>query len=211
MVRAILDGRKTQTRRVVNRVAGIGSVTEFMASDTPGYDFIMRDRRLLWNDLRKDDLLGRCPFGAVGKRLWIRETFSTSMGALVYKADTGGDELVLIGAGKKYHWTPSIHMPRWASRITLEITGVRVDRLQEISDKDVEAEGMGCLTKDGKLYKYGFPDSDGLPGNDDYGWHWQEWETSPQVAYQKLWSATYGPASWGDNPWVWVIEFRRVS
>ena len=105
-----------------------------------------------------------------------------------------------------------IHMPRWASRITLEVTGIRVERLQEISELDAITEGLTALTKDGgRTIKHGIPDRDGLPGNDNYGWHWSEWEKDSRVAYRKLWESINGPGSWDANPWVWVIEFRRIN
>lgn len=102
-------------------------------------------------------------------------------------------------------------MPRWASRITLEIVAVRVERLNEISEPDAKAEGLKALSKDGTLVKYGIPDRDGLPGNDDYGWHWKEWERDPRQSFRRLWESLNGPGSWDANPWVWVIEFRRVE
>jgi hypothetical protein len=67
------------------------------------------------------------------------------------------------------------------------------------------------ITKDGSLFKFGIPDRDGLPGNDDFGWPWRDFETSPIAAFRKLSEVIYGPGSWEENPWVWVIEFRRVS
>ena len=102
-------------------------------------------------------------------------------------------------------------MPRWASRITLEITGIRVERLLEISEEDAKAEGLSAITKDGTLIKYGIADRDGLPGNDDHGWHWQEFERDPRNAYHKLWEQINGAGSAVANPWVWVIEFKRVE
>ena len=80
-------------------------------------------------------------------------------------------------------------MPRWASRITLEITEVRVERLNDISAEDAIAEGLKALTKDRRMTKYGIPDQDGLPGNDDSGWAWQHWRQSPIDAYQYLWES----------------------
>jgi len=103
-------------------------------------------------------------------------------------------------------------MPRWASRITLEITAVRVERLHDISEADAVAEGLACITKDGdRTRKYGIPDADGMPGTDDHGWPWNEWRSDPREAYRKLWESINGPGSWDLNPWVWVIEFKRVT
>ena len=101
-------------------------------------------------------------------------------------------------------------MPRKASRIDLEITEIRVQRLNDISEDDAKAEGLNGLTRDGKLVKCGIPDSDGLPGTDNTGWPWDEWEIDARKAYKRLWEKINGPRSWDENPWVWVINFRRV-
>ncbi|MGP2500460.1 morphogenetic protein [Pantoea ananatis] len=195
MVRAVLDGGKTQTRRIlkVQPHAGIRN-SVFVKS---GYE-----------DGHGKELV--CPFGAVGDRLWVRETWARynidqDSHDIAYRATTPEDW------PKEGRWRPSIHMPRWASRITLEITGVRVERLNNISESDAIAEGLAEISKDGRIYKYGVPDRDGYPGTDDYGWPWHEWERYPISAYSKLWKSIYGEESWQANPWVWVIEFKRVE
>lgn len=209
MVRAILDGTKTQTRRVVKpQPAG--------AWAAPGKTM--------------------CPYGAPGDRLWVRETwcyatdsFACCVGA-GYKADGATmirssldaslipeGALVFNGHSEKWpenvrSWRPSIHMPRWASRLTLQVTDVRVERLQDISMEGARAEGLGCVTKDGRLYKYGIADLDGLPGTDNTGWPWQEWDADPRVAYRKLWDSINAKrAPWESNPWVWVVSFEKVA
>lgn len=115
--------------------------------------------------------------------------------------------------GKRGATVPPIHMPRWASRILLEITDVRVERLQEISEADAKDEGLACLSKDGgRTYKYGIADGDGLPGKDDTGWHWADWEQDPRRAFFKLWDNINGDEHGsGGNPWVWVVCFKRVK
>lgn len=201
MVRAILEGGKTQTRRIVSDVRGIGRVHDFGRSDTVGYEWQMRDRRELWNELRQADLIARCPYGQPGDRLWLRETFMVephpsdigltrehiprtwdaavaAAGTVHYAADHGA---VIRADGRR--WTPSIHMPRWASRITLEVTGVRVERLQAISQSDAEAEGVMC-----DMSARTFRDH-----------------------FHALWERINGAGSWTANPWVWVIEFERVT
>ena len=184
MVRAILAGTKTQTRRVVKPQPGC--------------------------DPRDDEHIdmGRCPYGQPGTTLWVRETWSPDEyegQRTFYRAD---DEHFLPAGG----WKPSIHMPRFASRITLEITGLRVERLQDISPSDAIAEGLKGLSKDGgQITKYGIPDSDGLPGTDDAGWPWHAWRISPVDSYRRLWSQINGPRSWDANPFVWVVEFKRVT
>jgi hypothetical protein len=144
--------------------------------------------------------------------LWVRETFrvhsrATDVATLLYKASeqqswTQQTHRVPI---EKCHkpavvdkWTPSIHMPRWASRITLEITGVRVERLQAISEEDAKAEGVppaGDLLPD-------YPGTYLTPKGDF---------ATAEVAFQRLWQSIYGADSWQANPWVWVIEFKRVE
>lgn len=193
MVKAVLDGRKTQTRRAVK--------------------FPFRDKsfgcELSGNELAGEIAAGNyrnCPFGQPADRLWVRETFGDCGVRLVYRADSDDGAACMVK-----RWTPSIHMPRDASRITLEITGVRLERLQDISEADAKAEGLAEITKDGGLFKFGIPDRDGYPGTDDKGWPWHEWERNPVDAYCKLWQSIYGAESWQANPWVWAIEFRRVE
>ncbi|EMM5577246.1 hypothetical protein RJO02_000868 [Enterobacter hormaechei] len=142
-----------------------------------------------------------CPFGAVGDRIWVRETWA--------EAGAGAPDLKLYRANYPEHvpthyenvppasdirWTPSIHMPRWASRITLEITGVRIERLNSISQEDAQAEGMELT---GWRPTYSDPDSGG-----------EVW--TPYDNFAQLWESIYGEESWKANPWVWVIEFKVV-
>lgn len=178
MVRAILNGTKTQTRRVAKLTAN-GHVKE------PG-----GNRR--WHTADFDARLA-CPYGQPGDRLWVRETWARDSedDALFYRADVGsGNEADdwqrnIYDGANGYCWRPSIHMPRAASRIMLEVTGVRVERLRGISDADCLDEGI-------------YPTATGLyPG-------------SPKAAYQKLWESINGPGSWDANPLVWVVEFKRV-
>ena len=150
MVRAILDGRKTMTRRVVKSLLQFGQITEFQKSDRIGYDWQFRDRRYLWNDISDSRLTAACPY-PVGTRLWVRETWAADImwdqtpprhipeGQRVWydRSDHLAYPLAVKGRNRS-----SIHMPRWASRITLEVTGVRVERLTEISDEDVFSEGI---------------------------------------------------------------------
>lgn len=157
MVRAILDGRKTQTRRVVK-------------PQPQGFDAHKMD----WG----------CPYGQPGDLLWVRETvWIESDGTPVYRAD---GEFLDGWTQRGLRWRPSIHMPRWASRLTLRVTGVRVQRLQEISCADAACEGMG------------FHGCMGIPGD-------KEWL---RMHFQQLWEDINGVESWGANPWVWVIEFE---
>ena len=183
MVRALLEGRKTQTRRVLANVQGIGSVTEFQPSDTKGYDWIMRDRRMLWNDFSTPDLIARAPY-PVGSEIWVRETWNGTQGeGVAYRAT----EPHMDGEP----WRPSIFMPRAASRITLTVTAVRVQRLQDISKEDAKAEG---ILDDGAAYL------DYI--SSDYHFSWAV------SSYQSLWESINGPGSWDANPFVWAYTFE---
>ncbi|EPY4717324.1 hypothetical protein ABN209_05480 [Klebsiella pneumoniae] len=197
MVRAILDGRKTQTRRPIKwkqtRFTEIGERED--GSKWP------------WSEDAEHafDFWHPCPFGSVGDRIWVRETFQGPLFDFdlmdsyckdstpfeksefcVYKAD-GVPAPEFYDADDELHccWRPSIHMPRWASRILLEITGVRAERLKSISDRDALREG--CSTADMK--------------------------SGDCVAdvFARLWASIYGDESWNSNPWVWVIEFKRIE
>jgi len=221
MVRAVLDGRKTQTRRIMTpQPADDIQLHEFPNKSLLGWLSSLEHKHGSFT-------AHICPFGQPGDRLWVRESFYEHghwQGGGYDPEDSYfvSDKQVLYPADgiqrpaerkREDFWRsrPSIHMPRWASRITLEITGVRVKRLQDISEVDAKAEGLAEITKDGSLFKFGIPDRDGYPGTDDRGWPWHEWERSPISAYSKLWQCIYGADSWQANPWVWVIEFKRVG
>lgn len=220
MVCAILAGTKTQTRRVVNpQPQKCHMVSRDMASPS-GYSLIA--------DAYDDEYLTH-RFGVSGDLLWVKETWNVGADKhnfyIEYRADSDGvahqhDRSKLTAAedvvlerwqDKVQEWNPSIFMPRWASRITLEITGIRAERLQAITPQDAIAEGLKGITKDGKLVKYGIPDRDGYPGTDNTGWEWADWRISPVDAYQRLWESINGPGSWERNDFVWVIEFKRVA
>jgi hypothetical protein len=176
MVLAILDGRKTQTRRVVK-----GRMLEIVAARMAGYPF---DRIV-------------CPYGLPGDRLWVKESFrlradqdhiSPSQDpwkSRVWCEATGNGEVPSGCGGGIGRLRSSIHMPRWASRIDLEITEVRVQRLQDITEAEALAEGLLPHGKLGAL--------------------------SAQDHFQLLWYEINGEASWQLNPWVWALTFRRVK
>ena len=190
MVRACLDGSKTQTRRIIK-------LAEFGPSETRGYTWTFRDRRGLWNDYRAADFMAECcPYGQPGDRLWVRETWKRHPeypDAALYRATWGNAE-----TGDR--WRPSIHMPRWASRLSLEVTGIRVERLQDISEADAIAEGTRCWICGGPV--------DGSCDNDCACFHTRR-EAIP--SYRVLWESINGPGSWAANPYVWSISFRRVN
>jgi hypothetical protein len=191
MVRAILEGRKTQTRRAIK-------TQPFYCDFMPNPVFPKNDQEraeqsgLIWPNA-KEEILARCPYGMVGDRLWIRETFAWSGYAadhqeVLWRADGGHSEDERGGA----RWRPSIHMPRWASRITLEITDVRIERLSDISEQDAIAEGI-------TEYKGGW--TNGILGP----------FCDPILAFADLWESINGAGSIEQNPWVWVVEFKRVT
>jgi hypothetical protein len=190
MVRAILDGRKTQTRRVVKSLLGVGKVTEFDKSETLGWDYTFRDKRDRWNDLSLSQLVERCRHGKPGDRLWVREAFRLAPLGNGPRDEFGRPAVTHFRSTDSHlfpnvKWKPSIHMPRWASRITLEVTGARVERLNDISRGDAMAEGC--------------PHSNLAYGQNPCDW------------FHELWESINGPESWAANPWVWVIEFRKTE
>ena len=241
MVRALLDGSKTQTRRLfkvhgwtTEQMSKYEFVDVLQASET-GELTLRQPATEAYAGFKlsanaKYPAYFKCPFGTIGGQLWVRENFQPFL-----NEDCDGDmRLANWKTGENYHcsypandgihefldWDdnlrssvkPSIHMPRWASRITLEITSVRIERLNDISKKDAAAEGFTKISKDdGKTWKYGIPDRDGLPGTDDSGWPWRDWEQDPRNAFKKLWESINGDGSWDANPWLWVIEFKRVT
>jgi hypothetical protein len=199
MVRAILEGRKTQTRRVVKPQPDNGLIhTGFISCSTDR----KREGAASWVDcvpcVRKS-LAVHCPYGQPGDRLWVRETWcpkpETSHGDCVgYRAN------MVYRCGKAMPedyemivtrpWRPSIHMPRWASRITLEITKVRVERLQEITTDDIRAEGVDDGYTNPRMGK--------------------RHDSGMRMAWIKLWESINGAGSFESNPWVWVVEFTIV-
>lgn len=207
MVRAILDGAKTQTRRAL-----LHKGAPVHQARTSGAWRRLHDG--LWYWLREDgEVIGggvRCPYGQPGDRLWVREAWGLNQ-RLGYAPDTKRPV-----SARSLHfratapdadvgcWRPSIHMPRWASRLTLDVVSVRVERLQALSDEDIAAEGVtaeiaetlvrttpGALRKLGEVYHSRLADP-------LYRWH---------VA----WTLINGRESWDANPWVWALTFARVE
>ena len=202
MVRAILEGRKTQTRRIVEPQpeAGLDRM-EWRLEATGEWDAYYRNKRRAYT-------LRRCPYGVPGDRLWVRETFLTRGAGEItcYRADVGPVEAA--GFGAMYGgWKPSIFMPRARSRITLEITGVRVERLQEISNEDAEAEGIEVPRCPKCSYTY----QDCLR-HMDHNLCGEEAPASAVYAYSLLWDSLNAKrAPWSSNPWVWVLSFNVVK
>lgn len=216
MVRALISGRKTQTRRIMKPQLP-DFVTSILCYPSNKRDWWPPHPHTSEPWLKYERT---CPYGRPGDLLWVRETWAEvgnlDPGYLVYRAtyphclpaELENVPADIRDAGER--WRPSIHMPRWASRLTLRITDVRVHRLQEISENDALAEGLKALSKDGLLIKYGIPDCDGLPGEDDHGWHWQDWHPNSRTAFRRLWTLINGPGAWDANPWVWAISFDVI-
>lgn len=198
MVRALLAGSKTQTRRVVKRQPWASCLIEEGMDGEAPFIYSALHGEGPGHDVQESRSPCTCPYGKPGDRLWVRETFD-------FLPDGGPDEpqaCVIVywatgsteprSAPESYNpmiygrekVRPSIHMPRWASRITLEVTGVRVERLHGITRGDAMAEGCP------------FPNM--AQGPDPRDW------------YAELWGAINGPGNWDANPWVWVVEFRRL-
>lgn len=199
MVRAILDGMKTQTRRAIPE-----KILEKYYSYDDWCDSVMPRDISCSRQYEKEYFMDRFPFGKVGDRLWVRETFWHALnwhtningeleshwdGRNVLGYDADGFSIGKRSCAKR----PSIHMPRWASRITLEITNIRVERLQDISDEDAKAEGAPD-------YEEGV---DAPPPDDgEYKWSYQR-------SFQNVWDSIY--KNWSENPWVWAIEFKVIN
>ena len=230
-VRAILDGRKTQARRVMK----VQPPTDACVTVERYFPIVSNRQGEEWYGPEifgahwEDSERGlRCPYGAPGDTLWVRETFCAHWGAPPHDAPQSyriatGDELPPIkqengdlyqpvpsdimtiwhGAqGEKpihMSWRPSIHMPRWASRITLRITDVRVELLQDISEDDARAEGATPATEP--------PTAAALMTAVGRG----AWFMPHRSAFANLWNRINGPGAWEANPWVWVIEIERVK
>lgn len=191
MVRAILEGRKSQTRRIV-KPQPPGSINELHGgelSKRAPYDIEDDEQRVFgWGFQGDDNDYYKFPYGKIGDRLWVRETFAVCADCnIFYRADGKPDPL----DGVK--WKPSIFMPRKASRLTLEIIGVRVERLKDISEKDANAEGFGV----GAIIKAERFEC--------------RYMSAGQYAFACLWDAINGEGSWKQNPWVWVVEFKKVT
>lgn len=221
MVRAILEGRKTQTRRVawcfdihqkmrklepdipiqwaaaVHPARESGWVSWFPANSKGLAEFTKKQYRQGF----------QCPYGQIGDILWVRESISKPMELdITAKFFTGFYRAT--EPERKVEWVPSIHMPRWASRIKLEIIGVRVERLQDISEEDAKAEGITAPAGEyyagiaGDRMTVALPDDPSLIAEG-------EWRN--RFGYRVLWEKINGArASWSSNPWVWVVEFKRL-
>ncbi|MFU3391683.1 hypothetical protein ACM7KZ_29075 [Pseudomonas aeruginosa] len=186
MVRAILGGSKTVTRRALN--AQSMKLINYGAQVGECH-YLPEDGKVHQNSAGY--YADFCPYGLPGDRLWVRETYADAGCRLTYRADTDDGAHCKV---KK--WTPAIHMFRKDSRILLEITAVRVERLQDISEEQALAEGVR-----------GEPCDHARQACSDIGC----WGDTAKGAFGFLWEQLNGAGAWQANPWVWVIEFRRVT
>jgi len=205
MVRAILDGRKTQTRRVVKPQPFQYVELSEMPNTDPLKGWQIPGRSFVWWDDDTTSHRWRCPYGQPGDRLWVKETFSPwadeftksinrSKDKAVYRADyRNGCPSLDVGGFK--HWKPSIFMPRWASRITLEITDTRAERLNNISEADYIAEGVEKVDHGWKAYDHPTEQATNYTAID---------------SYRSLWEKINGVNSWKVNPYVWCLSFKRL-
>lgn len=205
MVRAIIEGQKTQTRRVIKPQPKRDIIR---AKDHPcvafelGMEWVVDAARII-----------KCPYGQPGDRLWVRETWAADtlwdktspknipVGQRIWY---GGTEYTTRPHSIRGHWRPSIHMPRWASRLTLEIVSVRVERVHDISDADAREEGAPVIS---------FGNLKQAPMSLLGGKGFPILSSSHKYGFYELWDSInakrgYG---WDANPWVWVIEFKRVE
>lgn len=222
MVRAILEGRKTQTRRVIDRRLTARDQLLGCGHEMPA------DKIVAWFGDGPDAILktfAACPQGSPGDKLWVREAFMFGgNGKPLYWATD--ENTCRFGQDIGFKRRPSIHMPRWVSRLTLLVRQIRVQRLQEISESDAEAEGVKpwrytvTLSNGATVYVGGgsFTDHSPIVGAmlsqqsflkesatvTGVAGHYRE-------AYAKLWDEINGSGAWAQNPWVWVIDFTRVA
>jgi hypothetical protein len=227
MVRAILEGRKTMTRRILKPQPDMAMDGEICPDGSGGYSW-----EPVWPQGHKK--AGKivcslsCPYGGPGDRLWVRESWALTHPSFDYETQCVDEFIpfegkipkempdsywkVVYGANfneMQVHkddrfiknWKPSIHMPRWASRLTLEIVDVRPERLQEITEEDVVKEGIQkpyCSVSSKNLYQI---------------WVNGKCIENEKAAfvYQSLWNSINGPGSWEANPWIWTIEFKRIT
>ena len=226
MVRAILDDRKTQTRRLMKAQPypdSIVTVEHYHQTVIDRHGDMQPGPEIFgahWDD---GECGLRCPYGAPGDTLWVRETWAPHPHGVmrcgaVYRADLDA----VPDAGR---WRPSIHMPRWASRLTLRITDVRVERLQDISEDDARAEGCQARPFPGPWWQ-GYRDlGDGqMLHQQAIGETAPDWMIEPKQmpptpwldqsardGFRSIWMGLHGPGAWESNPWVWALSFKRVK
>lgn len=185
MVRAILEGRKTQTRRLVFKFAELNDhyALQMLAGGRARFELVKKSRKL---PLLLPIIGVNCRYGQPGDRPYVKETWGPCDGGFCYRASEHPN--AKPDGGK---WHPSIFMPKYASRITLEITDVRVERLMDISEEDARAEGVNIENFQSR--------TDGIRGREN------------RIEFAALWdSINKKKAPWASSPWVWVITFKKL-
>lgn len=219
MIQALLAGRKTQTRRLVNpQPSTIATDISYNPKQWPKKPWVAKFKygdRDVWEvtDSYKSK------FGEAGNLIWCRETWAPDLAGddansyieyIRYVADNSRLPIKWVKDYSNYRNRPGIHMNKEYARIWLQKTATKVERACDISREDAIAEGLACISKDGgRTYKYGIPDRDGYPSTDDHGWPWQEWEVDPVAAFKKLWCKINGIETW--SSWVWANSFNVLS
>ncbi|WP_250455962.1 hypothetical protein [Clostridium tertium] len=208
MVKAIMEGKKTVTRRIIKKTNNkdfIGFVTCSVPKGDEGKVAFGRGSLEDIGNANIDEYV-RPPY-KVGDILYVRETWCKDGESYFFKADTDMDEAIIYMAINDLKWKPSIHMPKEAARIFLKVTNVRVERLQDITEEGAIKEGIRAYTKDEKVYNYAL-------NEEQYPWIVMPRE--PITPFCKLWNSTIkkdqlNKYSWQANPWVWVTEFERIE
>lgn len=257
MVRAVLEGRKTQTRRVLNPQPWSSAKSGHFSPSHPAGNSGTWPAAALFSETLGCAPPWACaqpiksPYGEPGDRLWVRETHDVNRlgveelpsgrrryyAGIVYQADGGRAELdttedayMTLDQKESRGWTPSIHMPRWASRIMLDVTAIRVERLQDISEEDAVSEGArytdwGLKVPPGRASLDGGRTFHPFKPQPQNGWHIKNVKGPEQcllnarIAFANYINGLVGGKNWNlkptniwnENPWVWVVEFRRVE
>lgn len=197
MVQAILDGRKSQTRRIIDPQPMLHNEIIKLPMEIDQYGKEMEQwmkkgyKSIVTSGPASGYVIPKCRYGQPGDVLWVRETWAKNYdGTFDYKA---GYPFTSPQGG----WKPNIHMPKAACRIFLEVKAIQVERLQDISNMNAMNEGIECL---------------------DHGVHWKNYLSdeiscflNPKHSFESLWKSINGPESWDSNPWVWVIDFKRIE
>ena len=201
MVQAILAGTKTQTRRIVKKAPTTEINHRLIALDN-GWNWQVDQQGVVPTMHREIDNPMVCPYGQIGDQFWVRESWYQK--GTVGRSYPDDDEYQFFGHKQAAYvadgdapkdWTvrkrPSIHMPRWASRLQLEITNIRIERLNDISSEDAKAEGFDYSTH---------------PSAIEMGY-----AIGAKTNFRFTWEQIYGQNEWNKNPWVWVIEFKVIQ
>lgn len=214
MIKAILEGRKTMTRRImkIQPPVNIESTIYQFATNRTGisdkdygkHHWLGLSSKNFCSVLDSGQPYFKCPYGKLGDMLWVRESFAVIGNEVVRDESSGAiieETPQYVFRGEKqphierlYKWKPPIYMPKAAARIWLEITGIRVERLQDISEEDAKVEGA-------MLWMY--PNGKNAFGEEDF--------YSARTCFHSLWKSINGPESWQSNPWVWVVSFRKIE